>query len=332
VYLPKQRNVSENTVKSYRETLNQFLGYLCERQGIPLADASFDLITCDSVKAYLDWIEQDLNDGIATRNQRLSSVRAFISHTASRDLSLQMLNLELKNIPKKKAEKPLKLKYFEEEALEALLIQPDTKKASGIRDRFLMILMYDTGGRIQEILELKVGDLHLDSRQPFVVLTGKGCKTRHVPIMDKTVQHLVGYMSVFHRAPLPGDFLFYVVQHERIHQLSQDAVSKLLSKYCAKARKSCAIVPDHLTAHMFRHARSMHLYRNGMPLPLLAEWLGHENIETTLIYYANANTKMKQEAIGKATSFFNPMRMAPIVDIANDENVLKRLYGLANSC
>jgi hypothetical protein len=73
----------------------------------------------------------------------------------------------------------------------------------------------------------------------------------------------------------------------------------------------------------------MHLYRNGMPLPLLAEWLGHENMETTLIYYANANTKMKQEASGKATSFFNPMRMAPIVDIANDENVLKRLYGLA---
>lgn len=95
------------------------------------------------------------------------------------------------------------------------------------------------------------------------------------------------------------------------------------------ARSASVEVPDHLYPHMFRHSRAMHLYRNGMPLPLLSEWLGHAQMNTTLTYYANADTKMKQEAIEKATSTFNPLFNDDInINWEDDQELLKKLYGL----
>ena len=111
--------------------------------------------------------------------------------------------------------------------------------------------------------------------------------------------------------------------------MSQDNASKFIKKYGEVARKECSEVQEHLYVHMFRHSRAMHLYRNGMPMPLLSEWLGHTDMETTIKYYANADVKMKQDAIDKATSELNPV-LSNSIDFAfkDDVETIKKLYGL----
>jgi site-specific recombinase XerD len=326
-YLQKQRRVSSCTVKSYKETLNQFITFLSNKNNISFRSFNFSLISRESTEEYLSWVENEKLNSVSTRNQRLACIKAFIRHAASRNLTLQALCLEISKIPQKKADMTNRLKFFDEKTLEILLVQPDVTKPTGFRDRFLMILLYDTGARIQEILDLKVDSLHVNTPTPFVELIGKGNKTRLVPIMEKTTQHLASYMATFHPNPLSNDFLFYTILNNLPKQLTQDAVAKMLSKYALSARKIYDRVPERLTCHMFRHSRAMHLYRNNMPLPLISEWLGHKSLTTTLVY-ANADTAMKQSAINKATACFNPAKAAPVIYREIDDDVFKRLYGL----
>lgn len=111
--------------------------------------------------------------------------------------------------------------------------------------------------------------------------------------------------------------------------MSPDNTEKLVKKYGKQAREKNREVPERLYPHMFRHSRSMHLYRNGMPLPLLAEWLGHSQMETTITYYANADTRMKKDAIKKATTALNPLfQNNPDINWENDDEMIKKLYGL----
>jgi len=147
--------------------------------------------------------------------------------------------------------------------------------------------------------------------------------------MQKTVEHLKKYLETFHRNSTGTEYLFYVNRKGIRNQMSQDNVSKFIKQYGESARKECKEVPDHLYVHMFRHSRAMHLYRNGMPMPLLSEWLGHAQMETTSKYYANADIKMKQDAIEKATSDLNPV-LSNTIDFKfeNDDETIRKLYGL----
>lgn len=192
-----------------------------------------------------------------------------------------------------------------------------------------MSLLYDTGARVQELLDLKPRDIHPDALRPYVILKGKGSKTRLVPLMPNTVKLFRSYMKIYHDTSPAAITLFYVRHRLITEPMSQDCVAKFIEKYRVDAKKVCAEVPDSITPHMFRHSRSMDLYRGGMPLPILSEWLGHNKMETTLNYYANADTKMKQEAIDRATSVLNPLRkkLPTYIDTGDDE-ITKRLYGL----
>ena len=194
--------------------------------------------------------------------------------------------------------------------------------------KMIMILMYDTGGRIQEILDLKLSDLHLKDDHPYVVLTGKGRKTRLVPLMGKTIVNLENYIQHFHADSDGNEYLFYTVHSGIRTQMSADTVQKFIDKYCAMARKTNVDVPEHIYCHMFRHSRAMHLYRNGMPLPLVSEWLGHAQVNTTREFYANADISMKQMAINKATSELNPILTSENRYDYSDNELLKKLYGL----
>lgn len=328
VYLPKQKASSSNTIKAYRESLNLLLEYLKEEEKLSLMDVSFERIPRKTVEGYLDWLEESRKCSISTRNHRLSSIRSFYKYAGNKDLSVIAYTLELEKIPLKKTEKTQQVKFFEEDALKAILAQPDTSTKKGIRDLFFMILMYDTASRNQEVLNLKVSDIRVSTKDSHVVLTGKGNKLRIVPLMQKTIEHYNNYIRLFHDGKVTDEFLFYVIQKGKRQAMSADNVEKFMKRYGLKARVQCNKVPEGLHPHMFRHSRSMHLYRGGMPLALLSEWLGHAQLETTKIY-ANADTQMKREAIEKATSSLNPMTQDQIVTPwQNDEELIKRLYGL----
>lgn len=328
IYIPGQKACSPNTVRAYRDGLNLLLEYLKETENLRLSKISFDIITRQTVEGYLDWLEVTRNNSVATRNHRLSCIRTFYKYAAGRDMIVAARSFELEKIPIKKMTKGQIVKYFEEDALKTILCQPNTATKKGVRDLFYMILMYDTAARNQEILDLKVSDIYTSAKESHVVITGKGNKTRIVPLMRKTIEHFYNYLRVFHDGQVSNSLLFYVLQKGHRQAMSPDAVGKFMKIYRKTAREQNSNVPENLHPHMFRHSRAMHLYRGGMPLPLLSEWLGHAQLETTMIY-AYADTKMKREAIEKATGVISPLRQGQdITPWQDDDELIKRLYGL----
>lgn len=330
VYLPDQRGMSFNTIKSYRESLNLFLNYIRDTTGTGLGKLSFRDVTGESVEAFLSYLEKDRHCSASTRNHRLACLRSFVKYAAARDIGVQALANELCGIPTKKDAKSAVVSFFSESALKTILEQPDARKKKDLRNLFFMILLYDTGARNQEMLDLRLGSLHFDGESPYIVIRGKGGKTRLVPVMQKTVDHFKSYAAAFHPNPASEDYLFYTTRHGERSVMSPDCSEKFIRKYGIAAHETNPEAPASLHAHQFRHSRSMHLYRNGMPLVLLAEWLGHVQISTTLIY-ANADTEMKRDAIEKATSKFNPLLSGDCEDIEweDDEELIRQLYGLS---
>jgi len=166
-----------------------------------------------------------------------------------------------------------------------------------------------------------------DTWNLLLYLTGKGGKRRVVPIMSKTVQHYLKYRKLFLNDNDQGQLIFYTVCHGLRMQMSDDNVARFLKQYAKSAMAICDEVPDSVHPHMFRHGRAMSLYRNGMPLALLSEFLGHENPETTLVY-AYADTEMKRLAIEKATDSTNPIHAEVDALWINNDEMIKKLYGL----
>lgn len=158
-----------------------------------------------------------------------------------------------------------------------------------------MSLSYDS-----EMLSLRLNSLVIDNNYPTIRLEGKGNKVRYVPLMKKTVEHLKRYINIYHPTETQesNDYLFYTIIHGVRHQMSDDNVARFLLKYTKQAKEICAEIPDRVKPHQFRHSRAMHLYRSGIPLQLLAEFMGHTSILSTQVY-AYADTEMKRAAIAK---------------------------------
>ena len=330
VYLPLQKAASSHTIKAYRDTINLFLDYIKSEQQISLQKVRFENITRNNVEMFLDWLEKEKKYSVSSRNQRLSGLKSFCRFDAGKDKTLMVYYQEIQEIPKKKQPKGHEIEFFSEKGLQRILAEPDSKKESGYRNLVFLILLYDTAARVQELLDVRLQDIHLTVENPYIILHGKGKKTRLVPIIDKTREHLKKYLSRFHTETSNTDLLFYIVRKGQRTSMSADNVEKFIKKYGKQARDKGANIPEHLYPHMFRHSRAMHLYRNGMPLSLLAEWLGHAQMETTITYYANADTRMKKEAIEKATSGLNPLfQNNPDIEWEEDDELIKKLYGLS---
>lgn len=328
-YLPKQKGSSENTILAYKMALNLFVSFMKDVKGIPPIVLSFKLISSETIKEFLEWIENTRNCSATTRNLRLAALRTFFEYAGQKDISQMDFYFMIREIPFKKTSNKI-VDYLSEPALETLLKQPNLKKAKGLRDMFLMILMYDTAARCAEIIGMKISDLHLDNEKPKAYLHGKGNKTRIVPLMPKTVEHCKQYLKRYHpdlECKNDGNIpLFYTTYHGVQHAMSIDAVEAIYKKYGKSASECCSEMPDKIHPHMMRHTRAMHLYRSGMPLELLSQYLGHADIETTLIY-AYADTEMKREAIRKADVVRNGKEV-PAEIWADDEDMILRLSGL----
>lgn len=327
VYLPKQKCYSENTVTSYKYAFNLFFDFLNCRKGIGMAKITIDCFSGESVAEFMEWLSGERNNSASTCNQRLMALRSFAKYNGTKDFSQLSFYAEMRAVPAKK-NSPKMVDFLSESALEILLKQPNTQKASEIRNQFFMILMYDTAARCQEMLDIRIKDICFNGKTPYLYLTGKGKKTRSVPMMDATYQHLLKYLEKFH----PGykqntnEFLFYVTTRGVRHQMSQDTVEVFMKRYGKAAKPVCPDMPDKVHPHQLRHTRAVHLYRSGMPLSILSEFLGHCSEETTRIY-AYADTEMKRKAIDKATSDIAIPEEEAIWDESDDET-LRKLAGL----
>lgn len=128
IYLSNQRGASNNTIKSYKDTLNIFIDYIRMSQGITLEKIRFGCISRDLVDGFLMWLETDRKYSVSSRNQRMSAIKSFLKYAAERDKAIMPLYLQVEVIPKKKNCKVKKVEFFSESALGIILAQPDQKK------------------------------------------------------------------------------------------------------------------------------------------------------------------------------------------------------------
>ena len=328
VFLPKQRCLSENTIKAYKVSLNLLIDFLRTEKKLPISKIGFETINQKIVSEFIEWLDTARRCGTETQNSRLMALRSFFHYAGIVDISCVALELEIKKVSKKKSSGKM-VEFLSENALKVLLEAPDIKTKLGLRNRFLMIFMYDTAARCQEILDIKLKDFILTGNKRYVYLTGKGGKQRSVPLLPKTVRHYEQYLSLFHPEPQSGEnYVFYTVSHNQKHQMSTDNVQAFMKKYGEQARQFCHEIPLRVHPHQLRHTRAMHLYRAGWPLPFVSELLGHAKITTTNIY-AYADTEMKRKALEKIispTMFLTSDSTRP--EWKNDDDMILTLSGL----
>lgn len=309
-YMPAVRNMSDKSVETYKQSLQSFLTFLESEKNLKEGNVTFDAFSRSNVKDFVEWLSAN-KYAPKTINLKLTAIRSFLKYCGDEDFELRGIYNDVCTIKKVKEEKK-PIEYLQPAATKAILDAYDTKTAKHRRNRMLLILLYDTAARVQELADLKVSSLHLDAANPFVTLIGKGRKTRNVPIMKKTVAHLSHYLKEFHPDMSEGP-LFYSRFDGVPHPLSTDSISLVLKMAADKARKTCVDVPPDVHCHLIRKTKAMDLYKNGVPLPFIMQLLGHESMSTTSGFYAFATLEMMSEAMSKAAPTF-----------ADDEKIWKK--------
>jgi site-specific recombinase XerD len=323
-FLPRQRGAAGNTITSCRHTWNMLLGYAAGHHHVAVEKITFAMVDRATVTAFLDHMRTTKSWTASTYNQRLACIRSFFAYAAAAEPVLAVYLADLAAIPRLKGPAAVPVKYMSADAVAALLAAPDPGTRTGLRDQFFMILMYDLAARDGEMLAMRLVDL--DARRLTVDLLGKGSKPRRLPITTQTARHFERYAAVFHTGPDPAAPMFYAIRNYQPARMSDDNAARFIRQHAATGRARCPDLPDRVHPHMLRHSRAMHLYQNGMPLALLSEWLGHANLETTLIY-AHADTEMKRHALEKANSA--PTHNPPPAPLwHNREDIIQRLCGL----
>jgi len=283
-YVPSQKTHSSHTLKSYQYALTLYIGFLEKEKGISperLRGVCFSKIT---IEAWLQWLMEQRGCSPETCNNRLASLRAFLKYLGSREISLLHLSEDATRISRKR-EARKKVKGMSKEAVKVLLSTPDLSTKTGKRDLALMIIIYSTAARMDEILSLKIKQLHLDVDKPNITIVGKGNKIRTMYILPKAVAHLKKYLKEFHGdIPNPEVYVFYSRNEGSHGKMSQTAVNKQLKKHARSAHEKCVEVPFDLHAHQLRHAKATHWLEDGMNIVQISFLLGHEQLQTTMMY------------------------------------------------
>jgi integrase/recombinase XerD len=295
-YLPGQRNVSPNTISSYRDTFKLFLTYCKQGKGLTIERLGLAQIDESLVLGFLKWLEEDRNNGISTRNQRLACIHAFFRYVQAEHPTGLLTYQKILSISMKKAPRPA-VSHLTTDALQLILAQTDLFTRSGRRDLTLLSVLYDTGARVQELVDLRVRDVRLDP-PPILTLTGKGRKTRHVPLMANTESLLRQYMTenyLLQNGMLDRPLF---VNRQR-GKMTREGIGYILNKYVSKAYAASSLIPKKVTPHVLRHTKAMHLLQAGVNLIYIRDLLGHVDIATTEIY-ARADTELKRKALEQA--------------------------------
>lgn len=321
VYLPTQKNVSPNTVRSYRDTFKLLINYCQNVKQIPVEKITLALLSKEWLTNFLEWLETDRKCSISTRNQRLAALHSFFRYVQGEEPAGLFNFQKIATIPIKKSKKTV-VSYLSSEAVQILLAQPDKHTPKGRRDLTLLSILYDSGARVQEVVDIKVCDITLQE-QAVITLTGKGNKTRRVPLMKNTADLLKSYVQE-NKLDRPGrneNPLFTNNQHRK---LTKEGVAYILTKYVTSARKISTIVPPEVNPHMLRHSKAMHLLQAGVNLIYIRDFLGHVDIKTTEIY-ARADTEMQRKAV---ENLYPNMIDSTLPDWGKDQTLLSWLSEL----
>lgn len=296
-YLAGERNASPNTICSYRDTFVQLIFFMKKIKGVEAQHLTLDALSKETIVDFLDWIQQERKCGNATRNYRLAAIHSFFSYLQygcpeqlyrwQRVLSIKVKKHHEKNI-----------KYLTLEGVGLIFTQIDATCVKGRRHLARLALMYDSGARVQEIIDLTSSSIRLEA--PYIIkIPGKGRKERIVPLQNEQIDLLKVYMQEnkllephYNQHPL-----FFNCWGNK---LTRSGVNYILKSYADTARKlNPELIPDVISCHVLRHSKAMHLLQAGVNLVYIRDILGHVSVQTTDVY-ARADSKQKREALEKA--------------------------------
>ncbi len=292
-YLTRQRALSPRTIAAYRDTFVLFFQFAQSQlhtspEAIALSDMTPELIT-----AFLTHLEQERNNCVRSRNARLAALRSFLKFVAHRDVSsLQVVERAL-CIPVKRFERPM-FGYLSHDEMLAMIDAPD-ETWTGRRDHALILMLYNTGARVSEIIGVKVGDVVLDDRAACVHLHGKGRKQRSVPLWRSTVKAIRVWLKCNPQLESPAPLL----PNRSGQAMTRTNVSLRLTLALQAAAKTCPdLAKRRVSPHVIRHTTAMHLLQAGVDISVIALWLGHESPVTTH-QYVEADLAMKERALAR---------------------------------
>jgi integrase/recombinase XerD len=294
-YLVGERNLARNTQKSYRDALQQFLPFVARAAHRRVEGLRVDDVSPARTKAFLLDLERTRRCGISTRNQRLAAIHSLARFIGLHGPEHLEWSGQILAIGSKKAARPL-IGYLEKDELDALLKAPDQHTAQGRRDYAVLLFLYNTGARADEVAQVRIGDLDLGAISSrgasFVVLHGKGNKTRRCPLWPRTVDELRPLVG--HRAPSQHVFL-----NRRGQPLTRFGIYAIVERYAAKVATTLpSVAKKRVSPHTIRHTTATHLLRAGVDINTIRAWLGHVCLSTTNVY-AEVDLEMKAKAILK---------------------------------
>ena len=298
LYLPGERGLSYNTVCSYKDTFVLFLNFMKEKQAINPSKLTLQHITQERVIAFLDWIQRERHCSGSTRNARLAALHCFFNYLQYRHPVKLFEWQRILSIPIKKTGKKAR-SYLSLNAIKLLFDQIDPATIKGKRDLALLSLMYDSGARVTEMINLEPSSLNFN-KPSTIKLVGKGNKGRIVPLMEGQIRLLNDYMQC-NKLIEPYAASYPLFGNGRMEKFSRMGISRIIKKYTDRAKTlQPHWYPSNVTPHIFRHSKAMHLLQSGVNIVYIRDFLGHASITTTEVY-ARADAKIKREALEKAS-------------------------------
>lgn len=292
-YLPNQQGASANTVSSYRDTFVQLMEFLKKRYHLQPEKLSYNDFTVQRIEAFLNFLETERKVSVSTRNQRLAAIHAFFRFVQFRDPAGFAQSSSIMAITYKKApSKPVS--YMSMEEIAFLLTIPDQRDDRQFRDLTILVLLYESGARVQELIDLTPDSIRFRDIVT-VELHGKGSKTRLVPISPDVARIVKEYMRRYRCQE--GQCPLFV--NRQGTKLTRAGIQYIIDKYISIGKSQRPeLYQGHISNHSFRHSKAMHLLEAGVNLIYIRDLLGHESVTTTEIY-AKANPKTKEEQLIK---------------------------------
>jgi integrase/recombinase XerD len=293
-HLPRLRGMSPHTIHSYRDSLVLLLRFVASKRKLQVCDLDLNDIEPNGVLAFLGHLERDRNNSVTTRNVRLAAIHAFFRYVAAHHPDQIEQTQRLLGVPFKRTDQRV-IEYLERSEIEAVLARIDRSRVDGRRDYALLATMFNTGARVQEVLDLQARDLQL-TRPYQLRLFGKGRKERYCPLWPQTA-HLLRTFCEEQRIDLRSEARVFL-NHRRA-PLTRFGVRYILAKHVDRARSAVTtLARKRLHPHSMRHSTAIALLKSGVDLSTISQWLGHASPSTTN-RYATIDLDMKRNAIAR---------------------------------
>lgn len=293
-WMISQKKVSPSTIQAYKDTFRILLKYIHEEHGIKASSINMETISADTIIGFLNYLEKSRGNSLKTVNNRLAAIKSFMEYVSYESPEYLGTVRKVKAIPFRRVEKK-EVCYLTKVEIDSLLNACDTKSSEGRRDHLMLLLLYNSGMRVSEMISIQGKDTHFsDNRKCYLRIMGKGRKERVVPLWQTTTKCLSDFI---HENDIQAND--YLLSGRNVKHLTRSGVRYRIERIVKKAVPSCPSLKNKtVTPHVFRHSTAMSLLQSGIDISTIALWLGHESIETTHKYMV-ADIKLKEHALSK---------------------------------